>query len=160
MNDCEVSDAYPRPPHYYKLFAISDTSLPPPTLRNFKSFTCFGVNYLLPTKLPLIEEGLRLEHQVNPEESISTKDKLLCLLYSLMASTLQLLRFLEVSSEQLEEKVKDIDCITRNLLFVLNSLRRKQCLHGLVNYLNESTGQRNKAKESFKNTLTDLLRKY
>eukprot|EP00826_Nyctotherus_ovalis_P031908 TRINITY_DN2569_c0_g4_i1.p1 TRINITY_DN2569_c0_g4~~TRINITY_DN2569_c0_g4_i1.p1 ORF type:complete len:171 (-),score=59.12 TRINITY_DN2569_c0_g4_i1:112-624(-) len=151
MEAAEESEAYPRPPHYYKLFAKSSKALLPPTLDQ-TSFTCFGVKYPLPDTLEDYNIP-RLDKSFDPERTLPFKEKLLHLLDSLMASSFQLLRFLEVCPEKVQEKVGDIDLIVRNMLFLLNACRRKQCLYDLLEDINKKSEQRAAVKEELKNIL-------
>ena len=162
MEATEESEAYPRPPQYYKLFANSNTALPPPippytkpqTLVN-SSFTCFGVKYPLPDSLEDYDIP-RLNKDSDPESITSHKKMLLLLLDSLMASTFQLLRFLEVNPEKASDKVADINLIVKNMLFLLNSFRKRQCLYDLLEDINKKKEQRAVIEEDLKRLLVDI----
>eukprot|EP01022_Parablepharisma_sp_SALTPOND_P000763 TRINITY_DN105012_c2_g1_i1.p1 TRINITY_DN105012_c2_g1~~TRINITY_DN105012_c2_g1_i1.p1 ORF type:complete len:471 (-),score=-8.07 TRINITY_DN105012_c2_g1_i1:819-2231(-) len=158
MNPREESEVYPKPPHYYKLFAQSSTALPPPNLEEFekyKSFSCFGMHYPFSGEMPTMEENgvEKLEKKFDPHGIRTPKDNLLHLLNSLMANTFQLLRFLEVCPKRVGEKVEDIDLIIKNMMYMLNSFRRKQCLYNLIEYLNKKKDQRAGSGEALKDML-------
>ncbi len=162
MKPAEESDIYPKPPHYYTLFAQSASALPPPNLQKListcKTFTCFGTSYPFSGEMPTMEEyGIpRLDREFDPATTHTSKENLLHLLHSLLANTFQLLRFLEVNPKRVDEKAHDIDLIIRNMAFILNSFRRKQCLYNLIEYLNNKKEQREASKEGLKGVLSKI----
>ena len=95
---------------------------------------------------------------VEAGESVTVKENLQKLLFELFANTVQLLRFMEDCPGRIREKLEDLDTIIFNILYILNSLRRKQALLNIMKHITKSIGNRDTVIRELKQAIASLAK--